>query len=253
MHLVALRPLRVTWCGAAGADVTEAHGRFISIEGGEGAGKSTQVRLLAAALDRAGVSVLATREPGGSPGGESIRRLLLEGERERWDAISEALLLVAARHDHVTRVIVPALEQGVWVVSDRFAASTLAYQGYGKGVALEDLAMLHRFALGAFAPDLTIILDLPIEIGLARAAARSAADRFERLDRNFHERLRLGYRQIAAENPARCFLTDASSDPQTVHGAVLAAVEDRLGVAVPPHPDPPPANGAGEGPASAGG
>jgi dTMP kinase len=233
--------------------VTDPRGRFISIEGGEGAGKSTQVGLLMAALDRAGIPVRVTREPGGSPGAEAIRRLLLEGEGERWDAISEALLLVAARRDHVARLIAPALAQGVWVVSDRFADSTMAYQGYGKGVAFDDLATLHRLALGDFAPDLTVILDLPVETGLARADARSAADRFERLDRDFHEKLRQGFRQIAAERPTRCILIDASGDPQTVHSAVIAAVEQRLGVAVAPHPSPLPASGEREGPASAGG
>jgi dTMP kinase len=226
--------------------VADTSGRFISIEGGEGAGKSTQVGLLVAALDRAGVPVRATREPGGWPGAEAIRRLLLEGEGERWDAIGEALLLVAGRRDHVTRVIAPALAQGVWVVSDRFADSTMAYQGYGKGVALEDLTILHRIALGDFFPTLTVILDLPVEIGLARAAARSAADRFERLDRAFHEKLRRGFRQIAADNSTRCVLVDASGDPQTVHRAVLAAVEQRLGVAVAPHPSPLPASGERE-------
>ena len=231
--------------------MTDTRGRFISIEGGEGAGKSTQVGLLAAAFDRAGIPVRATREPGGSPGGEAIRRLLLEGESERWDAIGEALLLVAARRHHVARVIAPALAQGVWVVSDRFADSTIAYQGYGKGVALQDLAILHRIALGDFAPALTVILDLPVEIGLARAAARSPADRFERLDRDFHEKLRQGFRQIAAEHPARCILIDASGDPRTVHLAVVAAVEQRLGAAVAPHPGPLPASGEREGPASA--
>jgi dTMP kinase len=210
--------------------VADPRGRFISIEGGEGAGKSTQVGMLVAALDRAGIPARATREPGGSPAGEAIRRLLLEGEGERWDAIGEALLLVAARRDHVTRVIAPVLAQGVWVVSDRFADSTTAYQGYGRGVALQDLAILHRIALGDLAPDLTLILDLPVEIGLARAAARSPADRFERLDRDFHEKLRQGFRQIAADNPARCILVDASGDPQMVHLAVVAAVEQRLGV-----------------------
>jgi len=183
-----------------------------------------------AALDRAGIPARATREPGGSPGAEAIRRLLLEGEGERWDAVSEALLLVAARRDHVARVIAPALAQGVWVVSDRFADSTMAYQGYGRGVALEELATLHHVALGDFAPDLTVILDLPVEIGLARAAARSPADRFERLDRDFHEKLRRGYRQIATDNPTRCVLVDASGDTHSVHRAVAAAVEQRLGV-----------------------
>jgi len=212
--------------------VAAARGRFISIEGGEGAGKSTQTALLVAALDQAGIATRATREPGGSPGAEAIRRLLLEGAGERWDAAGEALLLVAARRDHVARLIAPALAQGQWVVSDRFADSTIAYQGYGRGLTLADLAALHRFALGDFAPDLTLILDLPVEIGLARAAARSAADRFERLDREFHERLRRGYRQIAVDNPARCVLIDASGDAQSVHRAIRTAVEQRLGVAL---------------------
>jgi dTMP kinase len=211
--------------------VTATRGRFISIEGGEGAGKSTQSALLVAALERAGIPARATREPGGSPGAEAIRRLLLEGEGERWDAVGEALLLLAARHDHVVRLIAPALAGGVWVVSDRFADSTVAYQGYGRGLSLDDLGTLRRFAIGDFAPDLTLILDLPVELGLARAAARSTADRFERLDREFHERLRQSYRRIAADNPARCVLIDASGDPHTVHRTAIAAVTQRLGVA----------------------
>jgi dTMP kinase len=230
MRSAASPPSPAIWCGAAGADVADTSGRFISIEGGEGAGKSTQVGLLVAALERSGIPARATREPGGSPGAEAIRRLLLEGEGERWDAIGEALLLVAARRDHVTRVIAPALAQGVWMVSDRFADSTIAYQGYGRGVALEDLAILHRIALGYLLPNLTVVLDLSVEIGLARAAARSTADRFERLDRGFHEKLRQGFRQIAADNPARCVLVDAAGDPQSVHQAVLEAVEQRLGL-----------------------
>jgi len=210
-----------------------ARGRFITIEGGEGAGKTTQVGLLVAALARAGIAARATREPGGSPGAEAIRRLLLEGESARWDAVGEALLLVAARRDHVTRLIEPALAQGIWVVSDRFADSTFAYQGYGRELALDDLAALHRFALGDFAPDLTLILDLPVELGLARAAARpDPADRFERLDHAFHEKLRQGFRRIAAEGSARCVLVDASNDPQTVHRAALKIIEQRLGVAL---------------------
>ena len=223
--------------------------RFITIEGGEGAGKTTQVGLLVAALARAGIAARATREPGGSPGAEAIRRLLLEGEGERWDSISEALLLVAARRDHFARLIGPSLGQGLWVVSDRFADSTLAYQGYGKGVGLDQLTALHRFALGDFAPDLTLILDLPVEVGLARAGARSTADRFERLGRDFHENIRRGFKQIAADHPARCVLIDASGDPQRVHRAVLAAVEQRLGVQVAPHTSPLPAGGEREGPA----
>ena len=161
-----------------------ARGYFITLEGGEGAGKSTQAKLLVAALKHAGVRARFTREPGGSPGAEVIRHLLIEGETERWDALGEALLLYAARREHVTRLIQPAIDAGTWIVCDRFNDSTIAYQGYGRGVPLDDLAMLRRLALGDFAPDLTLILDLSVEDGFARAALRPRrADRFERLDR----------------------------------------------------------------------
>ena len=212
-----------------------ARGRFITIEGGEGAGKSTQLDLLAAALERAGVPVQRTREPGGSAGAEAIRRLLLDGGDERWDAVAEALLLYAARRDHVTRLISPALERGVWVICDRFADSTVAYQGYGRGLPLPDLAVLHRIALDDFVPDLTLILDLRAEEGLTRAARRTdAADRFERLDRAFHERLRDGFRQIAVAEPQRCVLIDAAGDRDGVHRTVLAVVNERLGLTLTP-------------------
>ncbi len=203
----------------------------MTIEGGEGAGKSTQAALLVGALGRAGIAALATREPGGSPGAEAIRRLLLEGEAERWDPLGEALLFAAARRDHVVRTILPALAAGTWVVCDRFADSTLAYQGDGKGLDRAVLAELQRLTLGGLAPDLTVILDLPVEEGLRRAAARSgAADRFERLGRAFHRRLRDGFRRIAAAEPQRCVVVDAAADPETVHRAILAAVAARLGV-----------------------
>ena len=213
-----------------------AQGRFITVEGGEGAGKSTQVPLLVAALEQAGIAALATREPGGSEGAEAIRRLLIEGPRERWDAASEALLINAARRDHVARLIRPALKRRVWVVCDRFADSTLAYQGYGRGLPPSDIWALHHVALGGFGPDLTLILDLPVEIGLARIASRTApADRFERLDRAFHERLRQGFLAIAAAEPLRCAVIDATAGPELVHRAILDAVAERLGVGL-PHP-----------------
>ena len=183
-----------------------------------------------AALARAGIAVERTREPGGSAGAEAIRRLLLDGDDERWDAVGEALLFHAARRDHVTRLIRPALDRGVWVVCDRFADSTLAYQGYGRGLPLADLRALHRFALGDFAPDLTLILDLPVAEGLARAARRSGdADRFERLEIVFHERLRQGFCAIAADHPERCVVIDAAGDVETVHRAIVAAAGRRLG------------------------
>jgi dTMP kinase len=200
---------------------------------------------LVAALGRAGIAAERTREPGGSAGAEAIRRLLLDGADERWDAVSEALLLYAARSDHVAKLIAPALARGTWVVSDRFADSTLAYQGYGRGFPLADLHALHRIALGDFAPDLTLILDLPAAEGLARAARRGAglqtsslsrgtADRFERLDREFHERLRRGFREIAADNPARCVVIDAGGPVGEVHRAVLACVAERMGIDLTP-------------------
>ena len=203
------------------------------MEGGEGAGKSTQAALLASSLEGAGIPVQCTREPGGSAGAEAIRGLLLDGAAERWDAVSEVLLFYAARREHVEKLIRPALERGTWVICDRFADSTVAYQGYGRGLSLDELKAVHRFTIGDFAPDMTLILDLPVAEGLARAVQRAgAADRFERLDRGFHERLREGFRQIAASEPQRCVLIDAAGDPENVHRAVLAQVSKRLGVAL---------------------
>jgi dTMP kinase len=149
-------------------------GRFITFEGGEGAGKSTHVRLLAEALRAAGLSVVETREPGGSPGAEEIRELLVHGAVARWDPMSEALLHFAARRDHVTRVIAPALAAGDWVLSDRFADSTMAYQGYGHRLGREVIEQLYALAVGDLAPELTVILDLPVEDGLARAGSRNS-------------------------------------------------------------------------------
>ena len=211
-----------------------ARGRFITIEGGEGAGKSTQVDALVAALGRSGIPTLLTREPGGSAGAEAIRELLLTGTDERWDAMTEVLLLNAARRDHVVRLIQPALERGVWVVSDRFFNSTIAYQGYGRGIAIAELMAAHRLAVGDFLPDLTLILDLPVADGLARALRRGAGvgggDRFERLEPSFHERLRAGFQAIVVENPHRCVLIDAAHDVGSVGRAVVAAVRERLAV-----------------------
>lgn len=209
-------------------------GRFITFEGGEGAGKSTQVKLLVEALGRAGVATLATREPGGAPGAEEIRSLLVGGAPERWDAESEALLMVAARRNHLVATVWPALARGQWVVCDRFADSTMAYQGYGRGVPREHLTVLHRMIAGDFAPDLTFILDLPVELGLARAAQRAGGEtRFERMDRDFHERLRQGFLEIAKREPRRCVVIDAAAATDVVHRAIVTVVGARLGVALP--------------------
>lgn len=212
-----------------------APGRFITLEGGEGAGKSTQVRRLVQALRDRGIAVLATREPGGAPGAEEIRRLLVEGGPERWDAMTEALLHFAARREHLRTTIRPALGRGVWVVSDRFADSTMAYQGYGHGLGRETILALQGLAIGAVKPDLTVILDLPVEHGLARAEGRSGAEtrsetRYERMDRGFHERLRAGFLAIAQAEPDRCVVVDAAAPEEEVAEAILAAVARRIGL-----------------------
>ncbi|MGE4220886.1 MAG: dTMP kinase [Alphaproteobacteria bacterium] len=202
---------------------------FITFEGGEGAGKSTQIRRLAEALGEAGVTAIATREPGGSPGAEAIRQLLLEGDDDRWDPVSEALLHFAARREHLERTIRPSLARGTWVLCDRFADSTMAYQGYGHGLDLEALAALYRFAVGSQQPDLTLILDLPVELGLQRAATRGiAADRYERRGREFHERLRAGFLAIADGTPNRCIVIDATQSIDDVAAAIRNHVFARL-------------------------
>jgi len=205
--------------------------RFITLEGGEGAGKSTQARRLAAALRGAGLDIIETREPGGSPGAEEIRRLLTAGEPARWSPMAETLLHFAARADHVRRTIRPALAAGRWVCCDRFADSTMAYQGYGHGIDRDFIARLAGAVLGDLRPDLTLIFDLPVEQGLARAAARSGhEDRYEKMDRSFHEALRRGFLDIAGQDPQRCVVIDAGGDEAMTWQQVGAALRDRLGV-----------------------
>jgi dTMP kinase len=207
-----------------------AAGRFITLEGGEGAGKSTQIARLAAWLKSSGRDVVTTREPGGAPGAEMIRKLLVEGPTERWDGTTEALLHFAARRDHLRQTVWPALKRGAWVLSDRFADSTRAYQGWGHGLDLESLDRLYDVAVGTFHPDLTLILDLPVEMGLARAAQRRGAEtRYESLPRDFHERVRNGFIAIAANDPARCAVIDASKDIDAIAAAIARAVTERLG------------------------
>ena len=173
-------------------------GRFITLEGGEGAGKSTQIVRLKTWLKGRGHTVVATREPGGSPGAEMVRKLLVEGPAERWDGTTEALLHFAARRDHLRAAVWPALEQGAWVTSDRFADSTLAYQGFGHGVDQDLIARLYDIAVGDFRPDLTLVLDLPAETGLARAGAGAAPRPATKACRsNFHRRVRAGFLEIA--------------------------------------------------------
>ena len=206
-----------------------APGRFITLEGGEGAGKSTQIARLADRL-KARHEIVTTREPGGSPGAEMIRKLLVEGPAERWDGTTEALLHFAARRDHLRTTVWPALERGAWVISDRFADSTRAYQGWGHGLDLAMLDRLYDIAVGAFRPDLTLILDLPVDTGLARAASRRGAEtRYESLPRAFHEQVREGFLAIARSEPGRCVAVDASQDVDTVAAAIARVVTERLG------------------------
>jgi len=211
-------------------NIAVARGRFISFEGGEGAGKSTQVRLLADALTRKDIRCLSTREPGGSPGAESIRELLVRGDVSRWDSMCEALLHFAARRDHVTNVIEPALSTGTWVICDRFTDSTVAYQGFGQGLEISVIQDLHRTAVGDLWPDVTVILDIPVAEGFGRIANRSSdIDRYERMESDFHVRLRDGFLEIARENVQRCAVIDAQQPVDVVHQAILALIEQRLG------------------------
>lgn len=205
-------------------------GRFITLEGGEGAGKSTQIGRLKSWLEGRGREVVATREPGGSPGAEMIRKLLVEGPVERWDGTTEALLHFAARREHLRSTVWPALERGAWVLSDRFADSTLAYQGYGHGIDRRIFDRLYDVAVGDFRPHLTIMLDMPIETGLARAAARRGTEtRYENLPRDFHERVRTGFLEIAQRDPRRCVVIDATGDVDAIADAIANVVKDRLG------------------------
>jgi dTMP kinase len=224
---------------SSSGDATEARpltrGTFITLEGGEGAGKSSHQKSIVAALGAAlaGVKVIGTREPGDATGADEIRNLLLNGPPDRWDAVSEALLMVAARRSHLVETVLPALDRGDWVVCDRFVDSTTAYQGNGGGVPLDQLASLHRMIAGDLMPDLTLILDVPVEIGLARAEARCGGEtRFERKGAAFHTAVRQGFLDIAKREPKRCVVIDASKSLNEVGAAILAAVRDRLGVAV---------------------
>lgn len=204
-------------------------GLFITFEGGEGAGKSTQVKRLGAQLQARGREVVLTREPGGAPGAEAIRKLLVEGAASRWDGITESLLHTAARRDHLVKTVWPALAAGKVVISDRFMDSTVAYQGYGHGIDLALLGALYRAAAGDFRPDLTVIIDVPLDVGLERAAGRGGAeDRYENMDRSFHERLRQGFLALAAAEPARCRIVDGTKEPDQVHADVMAVVAPLL-------------------------
>ena len=205
-----------------------ARGRFISLEGGEGAGKSTQVKALAAALEDRGVRCLVTREPGGSGGAEAVRDLLLQGDESRWGARAEALLFAAARADHVEKTICPALEEGRWVLSDRFVDSSLAYQGGAGGLGIEAVRAINAFGIGDAFPDRTLVLVLEEGQDRALERDRDAPDRIGGRPREYHHKVETAFRLIAAEEPDRVRLVDASGERQEVTGRLLDAIADLL-------------------------
>ncbi|MBR7158963.1 MAG: dTMP kinase [Alphaproteobacteria bacterium] len=212
--------------------MTDSKGFFLTFEGGEGAGKSTQISLLRDFLASKGIDVVLTREPGGSAGAEAIRELLLNGAEDKWDPVSEVLLFSAARRNHLQTKVFPALSAGKWVLCDRFADSTMAYQGYAygeKSVPLSDIEALYKIAAGDFQPDLTFILDIPVEEGLKRVEARSEAiTRFEQMKLDFHKKLRSAYVNIADANPERCVLINAADTKERIHERIVSLVMQRL-------------------------
>jgi dTMP kinase len=205
-----------------------ARGRFVTLEGGEGVGKSTQAKALAAALRERGIAVVETREPGGSPGAEAIRGLLLEGEEERWTAEAEALLFAAARADHVARTIRPALERGQWVLCDRFLDSSLAYQGAAGGVGAEAIRQLHAIGSRAFLPERTLLLELPPAMAAERAARRGGPDRIEARGEDYHQGVTAAFAALALEDPQRFRRIDARGAPDQVTARLLAALADLI-------------------------
>lgn len=214
-------------------------GIFITLEGGEGTGKSTQAKLLQQALLAAGIPALTTREPGGTDQAERIRQILTHRDSGVFDPMTEALLLFAARREHLVHKIWPALEKGEWVISDRFADSSRAFQGYGMGLDMQIIENLYKMVAGDFQPDLTFIFDIDPALGLNRSLQRlqqAAAkadrkeDRYERMGLPFHQRLRDGFLEIARKFPDRCVIIDAAQDVQAIHRQVLKVVEGRYGI-----------------------
>ncbi len=211
-----------------------ARGRFITFEGGEGAGKSTQIQILAAALVKGHIPVRVTREPGGVESAERIRALLVEGAVDDWRPTTELLLHYAARVEHVERLIRPALGAGEWVLCDRFSDSTMAYQGYGHALDRLIIEAVHRHVLGEFRPDFTLVLDVPIDDGLKRSAARKTdGTRYEKMDAAFHERVRQGFLQIAEAEPGRCMVFDARRAPDRIANDIRQAVARRFQLQLP--------------------
>lgn len=205
-------------------------GKFITFEGGEGGGKSTQSKRLAEVLTSRGIPVTLTREPGGTEGAEAIRQLLVTGDVNRWDAVTETLLHLAARRDHVVKHIQPALQTGTWVICDRFTDSTMAYQGYGHDLGRPYIEMLTQLAIGSLAPDLTFILDINPEDGIGRTKTRAGVEnRYEQMDTTYHHTLRQGFLAQAGHAPERCVIVNAAQSIENLHQYILEVVDARLG------------------------
>lgn len=212
-------------------------GRFIVFEGVDGAGKGVQSRLLLAAMQAQGIDTHLTREPGGSPGAEEIRRLIVEGEVNRWDDMTELLLIYAARRSHLVETIWPGLARGSWIISDRFADSSRAFQGVAGNLGMATVETIHREVVGDFMPDLTLILDLDPVVSLERADARgSHEDRFEQKGIEYQRRVREGFRQLAAQTPDARVLIDAAGPIEAVNEQIIAVVNDKFGLALEPAP-----------------
>lgn len=208
-------------------------GKFITVEGVEGSGKTTQAKLLFEALNNSGIATILTREPGGTDGAEEIRSLLVKGETGRWDKITETLLYFAARRDHVEKLIKPSLERGEWVICDRFTDSTHAYQGYGEGMKAEFINGLHKLVLGDFKPNLTFIFDMDVDKGIARANERQKKstlreDRYERMGSIFHKNVRRGFLEIAKSDKNRCALINADDKISKIHANVVSNLNFHL-------------------------
>ena len=203
-------------------------GKFITVEGGEGAGKSTNLALIKSLLEVAGKQVVMTREPGGTPLGETIRTLLLDAKQSSMVTDTELLLMFAARAQHLAEVIEPALAEGKYVLCDRFTDATYAYQGGGRGVPMQRIAQLEQFVQGELRPDLTVLLDLPVAQGMARAGERSAPDRFEQEQHDFFEKVRSTYRSMAAEQPQRYRVVDAGRELPEVQQQIETLFADYL-------------------------
>ncbi len=216
-------------------DIATSTGSFITFEGGEGSGKSTQSKLLVAAMQASDLSTIHTREPGGTEGAEAIRALLVQGSKDRWTRDTELLLHFAARSEHVTRLVIPKRLAGTHVVCDRFTDSTLAYQGYGHGIAPERIRQLQRLMLEGFSPDLTFMLDIDVKEGITRAGKRGDDEnRYESMALEFHQRVRAGYLSIAKKEPKRCIVLDATQSIENLRDEIFAAVNKRFGWSITP-------------------